>query len=342
MSETLDKTFFGIRRRFRFSLRELLIVTFVLSIPLAWLGRSYFRAQEEQAIIDQIENLGGQVYFGYELKTLVNSQSRHEPPGPKWIRTLLGEHIFATVHRIRIPQNQLTDEIVAKLARLRALESISLNSDQVTGKSLGYIRRMPHLESLWLESDKIQPEDLKKLVDFPSLTILGLKGAAASPQHLQQLPPLPRLKTLKISESLATDEHLLPLSRFPQLRHLSLRNVPGVQFNDPTTFSELSLLRILEVFNGELTDQSFRALASASNLDTLRVDKQSLTRQMLAQLNGHPKLRSLSFRQTNINDDDLSALDDLPNLTSLSVVATQVTSAGIDAAKKRFPKLVAN
>jgi hypothetical protein len=51
------------RRWFRFSLRTLLIVITVLSVPLGWVGWRLGQVRKERATIVWIEKMGGQVSF---------------------------------------------------------------------------------------------------------------------------------------------------------------------------------------------------------------------------------------------------------------------------------------
>src|SRR5438105_2837109 len=99
-------------RRFRFSLRTLLLATVVLGLFLGWLGNLLIRVRRQRQIVTQITNTGGRVSYGYEQSegTLVgNVWQGAPPPGPKIIRALLGDDIYAYVVLVQFSNDRLTD-----------------------------------------------------------------------------------------------------------------------------------------------------------------------------------------------------------------------------------------
>jgi len=76
------------RRWFQFSLRTLLVLLTVLCV---WLGVTVNRARKQREAVAAIEALGGYVRYEYQYG------SGQEPPGPKWLRELIGEEYFVSV-----------------------------------------------------------------------------------------------------------------------------------------------------------------------------------------------------------------------------------------------------
>ncbi len=64
----------------------------VCAIPCAWLGRKIEQKRREREAVEAIVKAGGKVQFDYEV-----GNSSAEPPGPRWLRTLLGERFFSDI-----------------------------------------------------------------------------------------------------------------------------------------------------------------------------------------------------------------------------------------------------
>ena len=89
------------RRWYQFTLRTLLIVMTLASVGLSWFAVKLQQARRQRAAVEAIEKAGGWVEYDYELRTRPPSDA--DPPGPAWLRNLLGIDFFATVVEIRLP-----------------------------------------------------------------------------------------------------------------------------------------------------------------------------------------------------------------------------------------------
>src|SRR5277367_4493391 len=78
----------------RFSLRFLLLMIVVIAIPLAW---QVNRVQEQRRLVAEVRRLGGRVFWDHEWSPGPGQPSYRVPPGPKWLRYILGEDFFAHV-----------------------------------------------------------------------------------------------------------------------------------------------------------------------------------------------------------------------------------------------------
>ena len=67
-----------------------MILTLIVAIPCAWLGRKIERKRQESEAVLAIVKLGGEAVYDYNLDGT-------ECPGPNWLRKLLGENFFAEV-----------------------------------------------------------------------------------------------------------------------------------------------------------------------------------------------------------------------------------------------------
>src|SRR4051794_14492552 len=96
-SETPTPVIAPRRRWLQFSLRTLLIV---ISLFAGWLAVQVNRAHRSQAAIAAIRQFGGQVQYDYETGADGLPVKNALPPGPAWLRNLIGVEYFANVKAV--------------------------------------------------------------------------------------------------------------------------------------------------------------------------------------------------------------------------------------------------
>src|SRR5258708_36913093 len=89
------------RRWAQFSLASLLVMVAMLCVPLAWLGPKMQSKRREREAIAAVRRMDGSAWYGYQLDqrgmVLRNASS---PPGPAWIKELVGDDFFADIERV--------------------------------------------------------------------------------------------------------------------------------------------------------------------------------------------------------------------------------------------------
>src|SRR5688572_1612308 len=106
-----------LRRRFwRFSLKTLLIL---LTLFCLWLGTLANSANRQRRAVQAIQRSGGEFNYDYQRIPSPSGQrysNRAEPPGPKWLRRILGDHYFITPVALRIGrQTGIKDDCLVHL-----------------------------------------------------------------------------------------------------------------------------------------------------------------------------------------------------------------------------------
>jgi hypothetical protein len=82
------------RRCFQFSLRTLLIFTFLVAVPCAWLGSKIERKRREREAVKVIAEFGGRAYYDYQFNGDPEDPQWSvdaEPSAPGWLRRWLGD-----------------------------------------------------------------------------------------------------------------------------------------------------------------------------------------------------------------------------------------------------------
>ena len=126
------------RRRFRFqySLRSLMLLVLLASLGMSWYAVRAKKAREQKAAVEEIRKLGGMVHYDY-LGGVRSSRPRADPPGPAWLRNLLGDDFVATVVEVRFHSPTLTERRLAECRRFDETSDVGPGSCEGHGRRLG-------------------------------------------------------------------------------------------------------------------------------------------------------------------------------------------------------------
>lgn len=194
------------KRRWRqFSLRTLLVLVFLASIPLSWFAVKMQQAREQRQIVEAIQKLGGSVEYGVRFSDLIV---------PRSLRNVLGDDFFGSVSRVVFDDcQQVTDSELDHLNGLSQLESLSLNGTCVTDAGLEHLKRFPQLYWLSLDGTQVTDAGLKHLEGLGQLLLLSLNGSRVTDAGLEHLSGLTRLVRLSLADTKVTDEGVEELSK---------------------------------------------------------------------------------------------------------------------------------
>jgi hypothetical protein len=82
----------------QFTLRTLLIFVTLAGCGFGWLGFKIREARQEAAAVAAIEKAGGFVFYSFQWEPFNFIYAPDAaPPGPKWLRAILGDHFFTSV-----------------------------------------------------------------------------------------------------------------------------------------------------------------------------------------------------------------------------------------------------
>ena len=119
------------RRWLQFSLRTLMALVVLLSLPLAWFALKIRKAERQQQAMEAIRKTGGVVVYDYEFEVFANrlaeakllgvdmnyGPNEPEPPAPEWLRGLLGVDFFSDVAVVDLTRTHATKEGIEELKR---------------------------------------------------------------------------------------------------------------------------------------------------------------------------------------------------------------------------------
>jgi len=241
------------RTWFQFRLRTLFVLVAVASFPCAWLASMLHMKYRERNVVAHILRVGGHVQYAWEKDIgrgsgHVSEAIRGEPPGPQWIRKLLGDDFVTTVSRVTFRQKGINDSALAdldleglpqlsglalngplitdrSLARLQGitkLQSLDLSGTQVTDVGLMHLRPLKRLEFLALNETQVTDAGLAQLGTLMSLQHIELTATRLTGSGLGHLCSLPCLETLRLERTLTTDGEMANVQLLTRLRELDL------------------------------------------------------------------------------------------------------------------------
>ncbi len=203
-------------RWFQYRLSTLMLVVTAAAI---FLGVWTNRVRKQQRAVAAIRQRGGMVYYSYESGPAGPNPT---PPGPAWLRDLLGidylDHVVAVVCDVA------TDADLEPLEGLPYVESLWVVGQdhvcRVTDAGLAPIGRLRHLRNLSLHCDEITDAGLEHLESLDHLEALDILDARITDAGLAHLRPLRELKDLTLLCAItdAGMEHLTPLTNLTRLK----------------------------------------------------------------------------------------------------------------------------
>jgi Leucine-rich repeat (LRR) protein len=359
------------RRRFlpRFSLRTFVIVVALLGVGFGLAGNFWRRVQQQRAIVAQIEAAGGKVNYDYEFgmgedlelyleggdrgvfrygktddgrrmrRSIHPSGSEIEeiemPPGPEWLRRLLGDDAFARITEVdlawfRPEESEPLDTAI--LLKLRNLKVLRLSPPEIKDESLAIAARLPFLRALELrgKDGDVSVHGMAQLAKISSLQSLVLHGPWVNDEILVPVGELSRLKILTVASSeKVTSGMLAHISDDNRIRELSIVDCRSFDDRGTEHLERLKHLKELWLFRCPVSDDTLRHISGLHELEFLMLEGTEVSDPGMVHLTGLHKLKRLILARTKISDAGLESLRNLDKLESLMLGETKVTDDGL-------------
>jgi len=192
------------RRWYQFSLKAILVVTTLASIPLGWLANDWNAVRKRKAAIATLQQSGA--WLDYD---------QSQPFRPSWLRPRLGQESDGEVWKIRfeIEPDKITDAGLIPVGGLSKLRYLSINQTRVTDAGLRHIAGLTELEWPFLHDTQVSDDGLIFLADHARLKCLGLHRTQISDAGLLHLARLSRLEYLDIRDTHVTEQGIGKLQK---------------------------------------------------------------------------------------------------------------------------------
>jgi len=202
------------RKWYQYSLRSLLIVMVLFCFLFAWIGVKIQEAEKQREVVAWVKENGGKVRYEYERQDEFGKLP--PPPGPDWLRNLIGIHYFSDVIEADFQYGRKVKDL-SPLEDLTKLESLSLlNNRQV--EDISPLANLTNLNDLTL--DLTQVKDISPLANLTNLNELTLLRYSQV-EDFSPLKDLPNLTQLTLWGSRLTD--FSTLNVLQNLSELELR-----------------------------------------------------------------------------------------------------------------------
>jgi hypothetical protein len=304
----MDNPSRALPRRFwpRLSIRGLMILVLVLGGGIGWVAQ---RAKIQRDAVRGISAAGGVRYNWQYVSEKYDPKA--SPPGPKWLRDIVGPDLLDTVVLANLQGPNADDRVMSHVGALPGVERFNLQgktSPSLTAAGMARIGQLPRLQQFWVQGMTDPSGFLPYLFDKPRLRSIWLQAAAVTDGDLARLARLTRLEELLLNGRNVTDAGFAHLASLKSLRWLEL---PGCHVGD---LSALSGLKDLERIN-------LHTRVSPRHDQSTPVD--------LGPLHNLSKLTDLSLSPHPVDDAGLAQIKDLPQLQCLDVAGLGITEAGL-------------
>jgi Leucine-rich repeat (LRR) protein len=193
-------------RWFRFSLRTLLVLVTMAGAGFGWLGMKMRQAQRQKEAVEAIQKLGGVVTFDYEEDSNGKLIDPPTPPGPAWLRDLLGDGFFANVTKVHGLAANFPDEATVHLQELRKLKNLDLNFTDVTDVGLADLQGLTDLQSLDLAHTQVTDDGLVHVQSLRNMQWLSLTKTEITDAGVLHLKSLIHLRDLYLLDTQVSNE----------------------------------------------------------------------------------------------------------------------------------------
>lgn len=190
------------QRRMQFRLRTLLLLLAVLSGGFAWMGYAMRQATAQRDAVREIRKLGGGAYYDYQATEFPDRFNENlSPPGPVWIREILGDDFFGSVVYVDLADCAATDRDLIWLQYLPYLKVLRLRMAPISDDGLAHLAGLKRMEELRLESTSITGRGFKHLQQLPRLEFLALRATEVNADGLKEIAIVPNLKYVDLSDT---------------------------------------------------------------------------------------------------------------------------------------------
>ena len=277
----------------RLSLRSAMVLILIIGLPVGWKAR---RASIQRRAVAAIAAMGGYVTYEHELDQRGFPGISRPPPGPAWLRRLIGDEFFREVAWINLdnrqPDNRLDDESIASLLQCDRLQGLTIHG--------------PHHPDGESPTRLITAAGLAQLDGLSRLRVLHLFNIGTDAAMMALLPRWQTLEDVTIRDRTRTipGSSLANLARLPYLQVAVVTSVESCRPADLTPLANLPHLGQLIIEHSPQDDREAFTLGG-----------RGLTDASIPLLVQHTHIYHLVLAGTGITDAGVAGLAAFPALS---------------------------
>ncbi len=190
-----------------------------------------------------------------------------DPPGPKWLLSVLGVDFFDSVVSV-YGDFEFTDEYVRHLLKLRTLRSFQAEGSLLTDEGIARIAEIRSIRLLNVSGSQLTDNGTKVFQTMPNLETLQLWNTNLTDASVENLSKLTHLKSLYLGSSSITEDGFKKIQmNLPDCYIQWSRREPPTQRPNPIDARYAGLLR--EVINVALSDKSLKSTITSYGPDKI-------------------------------------------------------------------------
>lgn len=302
------------RRWLQFSLRTMLVLVLLVAVLCGWLRHKVNQSEQERRAVEAILAMGGKVEYEHE------KGGQADPPGPAWLRALLGDYFFARVDYVRYPRG-VGDESLVHLDRLRHLKTLHLGGTSVTNAGLAHVTNHRELVGLNLRATSVTDAGIAQLECLPNLTWLLLDHTPITDRGVETLLQFDWL------EGVGLDGTLVSADGFRKMQTALGLDIFMGPWTPAPSEAERRIAAALERRGASVSLFRERPQAEAEYEALLVAPYWRGDASDVATLTRVEHLSRMSLQGVELNDELIDALRSLDNLKHLWIGDSPVTHA---------------
>jgi hypothetical protein len=214
------------RRWLQFRLKTIFVVVAIVAVPCGLFKWKWDRKQAERRAVAEIKKVGGSVAYDWQVIVIEGNRAsaetlrrlkqgqRPEPPGPAFLRKLLGDDFLAHVVQVQFPYVEIDDSDLVWLDSLPDVERLDVrNKKSITDTGLEHLQHLSRLRYLVLNNTKATGVALRHVKRARGLRVLGLQSLPITDADLRQLEAFPDLEELVLYGTEVTNEGVEELQK---------------------------------------------------------------------------------------------------------------------------------
>jgi hypothetical protein len=196
-----------------------------------------------------------------------------------------------TLRAVRLMDSKVTDDDLAVLAKLPALEELYLSRTAISDRGLAHVAKIKTLKRIDLFATKITDEGLAQLKDQTELVRLGVGDTELTGGALDTIGRMAKLEQLYISRVPIADDAIGKLKGLQMLQELDIFNAALSDEGLATIAENHPKLKRLGISGARITDAALVSLAKLKDLDELYITARISPEAMDTFVKKHPLTR---------------------------------------------------
>ncbi len=303
-------------RRFRFSLRSLLLAVFFLAVLLSLYSAPLRRLTVRERAVGTVRTSGGTVTFDTSTKNFRVG---------RWLYPWMGDEGFLPVILTDLTAARLDTETLAAVSVLQDTMVLRVNGKTLPSDAARFLRPLRKLESITV----YEPSGaIRALNDLDGVSSISLHGPPADDTVVEAIAENTSIEHLQFIYWNVTASTLTELAGMDNLRELDLIRCT-LDLDLQRDVDANPHIRALRLDQSRFTSPTLSGLCQFPNLEILALRDVTVEQLEIAQIVCLSHLRDLDLTGLRLSDQDPQDLREIPSIGRLNLQFTGIADRGL-------------